>query len=263
MKRIAPIRVLGFCLLAACAAVCQSGHPAGSGHPGVQRKAPNPQHSERTVSKSLPDAPSAQVLNRGDELQTVSQDALPHLPAVAGPAGLNAGVAGETHPGVVLPEAPSATLFYKPVAAPNVEVQNKADAFFSKYLNPSKLNQTARYQPSSHDKVMDRATDAASRIFVTRDESGKQRLNTAYFLRVLTSVAAVNASRRYRARSGTAPLSDFGSTIGSDAGRNLLHEFGPGIRQMMTSHMPQFMFRFQDRVVRQQNPRPVTSLRSR
>jgi hypothetical protein len=79
----------------------------------------------------------------------------------------------------------------------------------------------------------------------------------------LTSVAAVNASRRYRARSGTAPLSDFGSTIGSDAGRNLLHEFGPGIRQMMTSHMPQFMFRIQDRVVRQQNPRPVTSLRSK
>jgi hypothetical protein len=162
-----------------------------------------------------------------------------------------------------LPEAPSATLLYKRVEVQNVEVQNKRDAFLSKYLDPTKLNEAPRYQPSSHDKVMERATDAASRIFVTRDESGKRRLNTPYFLRVLTSVAAVNASRRYRARSGTAPLSDFGSTIGSDAGRNLLREFGPGIRQVVTSHMPQFVFRIQDRVVRQQSQRPARSIPAR
>lgn len=89
---------------------------------------------------------------------------------------------------------------------------------------------------------MGRATDAASRVFFTHDASGKSRLNTQYFLRVLASVAADNASRRYRAHySGTAPLSDFGSTVGNDAGMNLLHEFGPNLREKVTGHLPQFM----------------------
>jgi hypothetical protein len=264
MKRIAPIRVVGFCLLAAGAALCQSGH--------AELRSAKAQHQPRALSKTLPDAPSAQVLNRAlnreDELDTVSKEvALPHLPAAVGPAGENAAVVRETHAGSVLPEAPSATLLYKPVPLQNVELQNeagnKADTFFSKYLNPSTLNQTSRYQPSSHDKLMERATDAASSIFVTHDESGKRKLNTNYFLRVLTSVAADSASRRYRARSGAAPLTDFGSTIGSDAGRNLLHEFGPGIRQVVTSHMPAFVFRIQDRVVRQQSPRPASSIPAR
>ncbi len=191
---------------------------------------------------------------------------MPHLPAVAAPAGANTIAVREARAGAVLPEAPSAILLYKPVPLQNVEVRNEVrntGDFFSKYLNPSKLNQSPRYQPSSRDKVMDRATDAASRIFVTRDESGNRKLNTNYFLRVLTSVAADSASRRYRSRSGAAPLTDFGSTIGGDAGRNLLHEFGPGIRQIVTSHIPAFVFRIQDRVVRQQSPRPAVSVPAR
>jgi len=213
----------------------------------------------------LPDAPSPQTLNPADSFLEVSE--LGHSPLIVSQAGVNPAVVRETHTGVVLPEAPSATFLYKAVPLQNVELRtetpNKGDTFFSKYLNSSTLNETSRYQPSSHDKLMDRATDAASRIFVTRDESGKRKLNTNYFLRVLTSVAADSASRRYRARSGAAPLTDFGSTIGSDAGRNLLHEFGPGIRQVVTSHMPAFVFRLQDRVVRQQSPRPARSIPAR
>jgi hypothetical protein len=101
---------------------------------------------------------------------------------------------------------------------------------------------------------MGRATDAASSIFLTRDDSGRRHVNALYFLRVATSVAASSASQRYRARSSVAPLSNFGSTIGNDAGMNLLHEFGPGLRQAMTSHLPQFVFRIQERV----NPEPST-----
>jgi hypothetical protein len=100
-------------------------------------------------------------------------------------------------------------------------------------------------------------------MFVTRDESGKRKLNTPYFLRVLTSVAANNASRRYRARSGSAPLSDFGSTVGNDAGMNLLREFGPGIRQVLTSHMPGFGIRMQEHANREPIPRPARSIPGR
>lgn len=174
------------------------------------------------------------------------------VPFPAGSAAIKPVLLRETHPGVVLPEAPSATALYE-----SVPVQKKSDAFFGKYLNPSLLNHAPRYQPSSNDKFMGRATDAASSMFVMRDESGKRHVNTAYFLRVLTSVAAGSASRRYRARSSAAPLSDFGATIGNDAGMNLLHEFGPGLRQAVASHLPQFVFRLQDRVIREQGPKPA------
>lgn len=256
MKRIAPIRIVGFCLLATCGALCQSGHAGNGPHQGIKVKATNLQRTQTAVSRPLPDAPSPQALNPADSFLKVSE--LGRSPLIVNQAGVNTAVVRETYPIVALPEAPSATVIYKPV-----QVQNKGDAFFSKYLNSSTLNEPSRYQPSSHDKVMERATDAASRIFVTRDESGKRKLNTNYFLRVLTSVAADSASRRYRARSGAAPLTDFGSTIGSDTGRNLLHEFGPGIRQVVTSHIPAFVFRIQDRVVRQQSPRPASSIPAR
>lgn len=109
-----------------------------------------------------------------------------------------------------------------------------------------------RYRASSSDSLMGRATDAASSILVTRDESGQRRLNTSYLVGVLTAVAAHRAERPYWARSSaSAPLGDFGSTVGNDAGMNLLHEFGPGLREAVTGHMPSFVFRIQRRIVQE------------
>jgi len=240
MKRIAPIQVVCFCLLAACEALCQSGRPQVGVHHGQQLQGPGAQR-QRGVFRSLPDAPSARVLNSAAKFQRLADQA--RLFPTMGPAAINTGVLRETQPGSILPEAPSATVLDKTVPR-----QTGADVFLGKYLNSSVLNRSPRYQPSSSDRVMERATDAASRIFLMQDEMGKRKLNTPYFLRVLTSVAADSASRRYRAHSGTAPLSDFGSTIGNDAGMNLLHEFGPGIRQVMTSHMPAFISRIEERI---------------
>jgi hypothetical protein len=89
--------------------------------------------------------------------------------------------------------------------------------------------------------MMGRATNAAARIFFTRDESGRDRVNTSYFLRALTSVAASTASRPYWRRSATEPISAFGSTVGNDAGMNLLHEFQPGIQHLVKTHAPRFV----------------------
>lgn len=141
--------------------------------------------------------------------------------------------------------------------------QDKANAFLAKYFNPTGVKRSSRYQLSSSDNLMGRATDAASRIFIMRDETGRRKLNASYFLRVLTSVAADSASRRNRAHSGTAPLSDFGSTVGNDAGMNLLHEFGPGIRQTLTSHLPGFVFRAAEHVNRGITPKPVRATPAR
>lgn len=129
-----------------------------------------------------------------------------------------------------------------------------ADDFFGRYFSTSSASHS-RYQASDSNRWMGRATDAASRILVTRDESGRRKLNTSYLLRVATSVAAHSASRPYWLRSSTGPISDFGSTVGNDAGMNLLHEFGPAVRHVMTNHLPEFVTRIEQGMSRANGPR--------
>jgi hypothetical protein len=124
-----------------------------------------------------------------------------------------------------------------------VLTQKDSSTFLDKYLVPSLLKRNLRYQPSTSGSFMGRASDAASRIFITRDDSGKGRLNTSYFLGVLTSVAVHTAYRPYWRRSTSATVNNFGSTIGGDAGLNLFNEFRPGIMQMVKGYTPKFVSR--------------------
>jgi hypothetical protein len=128
---------------------------------------------------------------------------------------------------------------------------------------PSLLKQNLRYLPSTSSSLMGRATYAASRIFITRDDSGKGRLNTSYFLGVLTSVASAAAYRPYWARSTSATFNNFGSTIGSDAGINVFHEFEPGIRQIVKGLTPTFVSRIEERITPHQTPSVVVSIPAR
>ncbi len=230
LKSIALLGIAALGLYAASAALAQSKTVAANLIPRVSPKAISTQSQRPPVdtARSLPDAPSAQLAHSAETLREVSS-----VPRLSLP------VREVAKPLAFLPEAPSANMVFR--AAPAEEKKGSA-AFLHKYFYPT-MQQHSRYQASSSDHMMARATDAASRVFLMRDPGGKAHVNTAYFLRVLTSVAAENASRRYRARSGTAPLSNFGSTVGNDAGMNLLHEFAPGIKQRVAGHMPEVVSR--------------------
>ena len=154
----------------------------------------------------------------------------------------------------LLGSQPSFAAFYKAGFT-----RKESSNFVGKYLYPRLLKQNLRYHPLTSRSFINRATYAASRIFVMRDDSGKRRLNTSYFLGVLSSVAAHNASRPYWMRSNAAPFTDFGSTIGNDAGINVFHEFGPGLRQMVRGHTPKFVFRIEERITPDHHLREVVS----
>jgi len=126
--------------------------------------------------------------------------------------------------------------------------RDSGGGFFMKHLYPSLLKRNLSYHPSTSDSLMGRATYAASRIFISQDETGKGRLNTSYFLAVLSSAVVHTAYRPYWNRSATTPFSDFGSTIGNDAGMNVLHEFAPNLQQLMKSHTPKFVSRIEERI---------------
>jgi hypothetical protein len=195
----------------------------------------------QSAPKGLPDAPSF----------VARQSAPVHIEAIPTGKWLS------TESAIAM--SPTASLPARPILVfETARQQKESGTFFSRYLDTSFAKQGTRYQASSKDSVLGRATDAAARIFVTRDETGRRRLNTSYFVGVLTSVAAHNAARPYWARSNSNPIGDLGSTVGNDAGMNLMHEFGPGLRQAVAGHMPSFVFRVQRRIVRNVNAnRPI------
>jgi hypothetical protein len=214
VKRIAPVAVVSVVLLAACAAVCQ-----------------NTPH--QSADRFLPDAPSTRSATPPQKWNGfVEQERSPLKFAAAG------GRAGMMPYGLSLSDR---TAFS----------QKDPNAIFRKYLYPSAAALPSGYHSVSDAGLMHRATYAASRPLITRDYSGKARLNTSYILRTLTAVAKDTASTPYWKRSLAEPFSDFGSTVGNDAGMNLWHEFGPSIEQLMKSHTPKFVTRIEERVTHQ------------
>jgi hypothetical protein len=82
---------------------------------------------------------------------------------------------------------------------------------------------------------------------VTRNESGKNRVNTAYLLRTLGAVAKDSASTPYWRRHFSDAPGDFGASVGGDAGMNLWNEFGPGIEHLAKNHMPAVLSKIGER----------------
>ena len=240
MTRLVTIRVVTFVLSAACGALCQQ-RPSADLLQQLQSdsNAPDLQRQEILTSSSLPDAPSSvQPPTQAERFPTVVT--VVRSPLTLDAPGVNAGVMHATGPGHVTPGL-------RPIFIPRYETaftQEDSSTFLDNYLYPSLLNRNLRYHPSTSASFMGRASDAASRIFITRDDSGKGRLNTSYFLGVLTSVAIHTAYRPYWTRSTSGTFNNFGSTIGSDAGLNLFHEFQPGIMLMVKGHTPKFVSRF-------------------
>jgi hypothetical protein len=240
VTRSASMRLISFILLSAGTVLCQV-RPFTDLARQLQLDGSNShdtQPQEMTASRSFPDAPSSvQPPTQPEEFPTLVNPV--RSLSTQGAAGVGARLIHETAP---------AHFFTGP--QPRFVPQYKAafteeepSSFRGEYQYPSSLQRTLRYHPSTSGSFMGRASDAASRIFVTRDDSGKARLNTSYFLGVLASVAIHTAYRPYWTRSTSATFNNFGSTIGSDAGLNVFHEFQPAILQMVKGHTPKFVFR--------------------
>jgi|SRR5579864_3703224 len=184
---------------------------------------------------SLPDAPLMQPPTKGEKFQVFLQDA--GSPLTAGAIGINATVmhsAEEEH--LAGGKQTGLAALYGAAA-----LQKESGAFFGKYLFSSLLKQDPRYYPSTSNSIPGRALYAASRVLITRKDSGEKTLNTSYFLGLLMANVLATAYRPYWARSNSITLKTLGSGIGSDMGIDLLHEFGPGLRQLLKRRAPKFL----------------------
>jgi hypothetical protein len=242
VTRTASVRVISLLLLAVCGAQCQERPPAdmpqllqvhASGLPETGRDG-------ASTWSTLPDTPAPNSAR---------------IPAKCFRSPL------ESEPGRV-------TSGLQPIQTPltwqQVELIPKDESsFWDKYVYSPVPRQGLSYAPSSGGSFWSRASYATSRFLVTRDASGKGRMNTAYFLGVLTAAAVHNAYRPYRGRSNSATMNGFGSTIGSDMGLNVFHEFEPGIRQMVRSLTPKFVSRIGSHYTHAQTPSNPTPIQAR
>lgn len=113
--------------------------------------------------------------------------------------------------------------------------------FFTKFLLPSVFHQDPRYYASTDDGTVSRATYAISRIFVTRDDNGRSTLNTSELLGAVLAASLTTAYHPYRHLTPAESMSRAASSMGADAGMNMLREFWPDIREQLIDHGPKVM----------------------
>ena len=181
----------------------------------------------RSAQSSLPDAPSTVPAKQRERFQAFVEA---NNPLIYGE-----GATGAT---------PSFSALYGAPAP-----QKEALVFSGKNADPSPLKQGLRYHPLTSDSFLSRASYAASRLFITRDNSGRRKLNTSYLLEVLAIAATSRTYRLYRTQyppgtfgnlvsrqSVSNTFGNFGSTVGGDVGKNIFHQFWPRIHQILGGH---------------------------
>jgi len=241
-------RILCILLLGACGAwgqqekasagLPQRAHFDGSNIPEVR-------HQESGAQRSLPDAPSVQPLTQADKFHAFVEKAPSTLNHSMVSVNASVMIDKEEH---LVSGMPARLTDFDGAAM----LRNESGTALGSGLYRSLLNHDPHYYPLTSDSILSRASYAVSRVLITRNASGKRKLNTSYLFGVMISAAAAAANRPYWARSDSAPFNDFGSTIGSDVGMNFIHELQPGLQQMLNSHSPKFVKRIEERIIKDQ-----------
>lgn len=242
MRRSAVTWVISILLLAAGGAWCQEDNPSAGPPEGVRlvgANVPEAQREELRAPASLPDAPAVQTPTRAEKLYGFVEKA--RFTLNFGGVAVNPGVITDEDANLAPGRQPIATTLYGAAM-----LRNQSSTFLDTYLHRSLLKPDPHYHRSASNSIMSRATYAFSRDLITRNDSGKSILNTSYLVGVLISAAVATADRPYWTRSTATTFNNFGSTIGSDAGRNLFHEFQPGIQQVLNGHSPKFVKRIEE-----------------
>jgi hypothetical protein len=135
MVRIAPIRVMSFFLLAACAALGQSERPSADLLQRDDSKSLEVQHQEMQAWRSLPDAP-VQPSIQAEKFRTFVEEA--RSPVYLGATRINAGVMDGTELGHVAPGLLASFTDSHKAAAFWVGPPTPFRTFLSRAMNPER-----------------------------------------------------------------------------------------------------------------------------
>ena len=111
---------------------------------------------------------------------------------------------------------------------------NESGVLFGYYLLPTIFHQDPRYFRRPDLPFIQRGLYAASRVFLTRTDSGGIAPNVSYLGGSLAASAIANSYYPFNERGVGNTLVRFASGILSDAGMNTWHEFWPDIKAKLT-----------------------------
>jgi hypothetical protein len=245
VKRPAVI-LASFLLLAGAGALSQNDLPPPDVPQSLRSAGFGPVQEERQElhepQSSLPDAPSAVPAKQRERFQAFGEA----RSSLIFDGAASAATMAREPPERLAPGASRSfsALYNAPM------VQKEPAVFPDRYLYPSLLRQDPRYHPSTSDSFLGRVSYAATRLFITRDNSGRRKLNTSYLLATLASATVSSTTYRlYRMKavSGTfsnfgsaQPISgtfgNFGSSVGGDTGRNIFQQLWPRIHEILRGH---------------------------
>ena len=117
---------------------------------------------------------------------------------------------------------------------------HEAGSFFENFLFPTVLRQDPRYfRMGNGHSLFARVPYAASRVLVTRADSGRHSFNSSLLLGLLFVDSLTNAYYPRPQRGLGETMSRFGGGVLSSAETNLLREFMPDMMRIFHRHEPE------------------------
>lgn len=195
------------------------------------QQTPTSNPKQDTSNTAIPNAPSAvKPLTAGGKLKIAAFDAV-HPLRIAG-AAVSAAIAQASDP---YPEWGDGGEGYAKRFGAAV-ADEASGHIFKGFLFPSLLRTDPRYFRKATGSAGARIGYAATRVFVTRTDSGHETVNASEFLGAASSAAL---STVYYPRSGSSTsdaISRAGLGVASDMGWNVFKEFWPDIWKKLRHH---------------------------
>jgi hypothetical protein len=121
-------------------------------------------------------------------------------------------------------------------------------SFFGTFLLPTLLHQDPRYFAMYHGPAFKRALHGVKRVFVTRNEDGRDVFNTSGMLAIAFTESLSMAWTPERKRSAGAMFTRTLGAIQGDATSYVLREFTPDFLRFFKRHAPKSLQRIEQRM---------------
>jgi len=110
------------------------------------------------------------------------------------------------------------------------------------------LHQDPRYFPSHRRTLISRSWYAATRVVITRNDSGDNTFNTSELLGALFTSSLQNSYYPRHDRNFGETMNRFSGALSSDAIGNLLREFTPDMKRLFRKHAPKRILRIEEKL---------------
>ena len=110
------------------------------------------------------------------------------------------------------------------------------------------LRQDPRYFPSRKRRLISRIWYSATRVVVTKNDSGRSTFNTSEFLGALFASSLENAYYPRHDRNFGDTMNRFGGALSSDAIGDLILEFTPDMKRFFRKHAPKEIQRIEEKL---------------